>query len=206
MSRLYAVDASVAAIAADFAAEAKDGLTVPSATIEGGTGLVVMEKEGRRLLKSMSWGFPRMTREMRIGGEAPGRLGLVADLTNPMWEQIVVEARYRCLIPLSRFANPNGDPGRKTRSWFSLASEPLVAWGGFCRNTQDFGPVYAGMTMTANAAVEPYNDRMPVLLSPDEHDRWLHGTVQDVIGFQFRPPLVNDRILIDHSDERWRAR
>jgi len=43
--------------------------------------------------------------------------------------------------------------------------EPLVAWAGFCRNLPDVGPVFAGMTMAANDAVMPYNDRMPVLLA-----------------------------------------
>lgn len=64
---------------------------------------------------------------MGLRGEGPGRIGLVADLTNPMWEQVVVDTRYRCLIPLTHFANPNGDPGAKTRTWFSVAGEPLVA-------------------------------------------------------------------------------
>ncbi|WP_176598943.1 MULTISPECIES: hypothetical protein [Sphingobium] len=44
----------------------------------------------------------------------------------------------------------------KTRSWFSVSDRSMLAWAGFCRNVPDYGPVYAGMTMTANAAVEPY--------------------------------------------------
>src|SRR3546814_10077765 len=93
--------------------------------------------------------------EMRLRGDPPGRIGLVADLTNPMWETLVVESRYRCLIPLTHFANPNGTPGEKTRSWFSLEGQPIVAWSGFCKNTAEFGPVYAGMTMEANGAAMP---------------------------------------------------
>src|SRR3546814_3379592 len=75
------------------------------------------------MLGQMLWGFPRLTREMRLRGDPPGRIGLVADLTNPMWETLVVESRYRCLIPLTHFANPNGTPGEKTRSWFSLEGQ-----------------------------------------------------------------------------------
>src|SRR3546814_20328207 len=80
------------------------------------------------MLGQMLWGFPRLTREMRLRGDPPGRIGLVADLTNPMWETLVVESRYRCLIPLTHFANPNGTPGEKTRSWFSLEGQTIVAW------------------------------------------------------------------------------
>ncbi|WP_246642862.1 hypothetical protein [Rhizobium laguerreae] len=61
-----------------------------------------------RLLKSIPWGFPRQTRDMRREGEPPGRIGLVADLTNPLWDRIVVDPRYRCLIPLTHFANIRG--------------------------------------------------------------------------------------------------
>src|SRR3546814_9575233 len=80
---------------------------------EGLTGLVIFEKGGRRLLRPVTWGFPRLTREMRERGEPPGRIGLVADLTNPMWEEMVVEPRYRCLIALTHFGNPDGTPGAK---------------------------------------------------------------------------------------------
>lgn len=205
MSRLYTVMAGVAEISAQFGAEVPAATSVPAETIEGNLGLVVLENGGRRLLKLLSWGFPRLTTEMRLRGDPPGRIGLVADLTNPLWEQLVVEPCYRCLIPLTHFANPNGDPGEKTRSWFSVKGEPLLAWAGFCRNTPEFGPVYAGMTMTANAAVEPYNDRMPVLLAPDEYDRWLHGSIQDVIAFQFRPPIAAERMVLEHTDDRWKS-
>lgn len=59
------------------------------------------------------------------------------------------------------------------------------------------------MTTEANEAIPPTNDRMPVLLEPHEHDRWLHGSIQDVIGFQFRKPFAWDRMLVERTDDRW---
>ncbi|HEX4693620.1 SOS response-associated peptidase family protein [Sphingomonas sp.] len=205
MSRLYTAMAGLVEIAEHFGADMPAPVAVPTEVIEGNPGLVVLQGRDRRLLKNMSWGFPRLTREMRLHGDPPGRIGLVADLTNPMWEHMVVEPRYRCLIPLTHFANPDGEPGEKTRTWFSVKDEPLVAWAGFCRNTPEFGPVYAGMTMTANGMVEPYNDRMPVLLARDEYDRWLHGSIQDVIAFQFRPPIADDGMAILNTQDRWKS-
>ena len=205
MARLYALNASAADVAADFGVFDPPAVQVPSETIEGSPGLVILEKDGRPLLKPMSWGFPRLTREMRLRGDPRGRIGLVADLTNPMWEQLVTDPRYRCLIPLTHFANPNGEPGEKTRSWFSVQDIPIVAWAGFCRNTPEFGPVYAGMTMTANALVMPYNDRMPVLLEPADYARWLHGSIQDVIAFQFAAPMAAQRMTLEHTEDRWRS-
>ncbi len=39
----------------------------------------------------------------------------VADLTNPMWDKMVPDPRYRCLIPVTAFAQPEGPSGRMTR-------------------------------------------------------------------------------------------
>ncbi len=61
------------------------------------------------------------------------------------------------------------------------------------------------MTMTANELVRPFNDRMPVLLKPDEYDRWLHGSIQDVIAFQFRDPMPSEDFEILHTRDRWQS-
>ncbi len=205
MSRLYTLAATATDVADHFGTGGDADMAAPSETIEACPGLVVLEANGRRILRQMLWGFPRLTREMRLRGDPPGRIGLVADLTNPMWETLVVEQKYRCLIPLTHFANPSGTPGEKTRSWFSLEGQPIMAWAGFCKNTAEFGPVYAGMTMDANDAVMPYNDRMPVLIEPHEYERWLHGTIKDVLGFQFRAPPPPARFTIEHTDDLWRS-
>lgn len=205
MSRLHAVMAGVEEIACHFDAEPSDALSPPYEVIEGCPHLVAIENQGRRMLKRLSWGFPRLTREMRLSGDPPGRVGLVADLTNPMWEQIVVDPRYRCLIPLTHFGNPDGPPGAMTRTWFSVRDQSIACWAGFCRNTPEFGPVYAGMTMDANAAVMPTNDRMPVLLEPHEYAMWLHGSISDVIEFQFRAPFAAERMEVLKTEHLWRS-
>ena len=205
MSRLHTILASLPDIAAHFGVKPVPQVEHADEMIEGNRGLVVRERHGRRVLQTMTWGFSRHTKVMRDAGEPVGRIGLVADLTNPMWEQIVVDPRYRCLIVLTHFANPDGHQGEKTRTWYALADESIMAWAGFCRNTPEFGPVYAGMTMTANEVVGETNERMPVLLDPSEYDRWLHGSIRDVIEFQFREPIAANRMAVIRTDDLWRS-
>jgi putative SOS response-associated peptidase YedK len=205
VSRLHRIDSSASAVAEFFGAELGACREPDDEIVEGRLGLVVIEAEGRRLLKRLTWGFPRSTVEMRARGLGPERLGLVADLTNPMWSGTAVETRYRCLIAISAFANPAGPRGGKTRTWFSVNGRSLVAWAGFCRNTSAFGPVHAGMTMPANDAVRPTNDRMPVLLEDGEWDRWLRGSVEDVIAFQFRAPIASSRMHVHPTSQLWRS-
>lgn len=205
MSRLHTILADTIHVARHFGVDPVPQVEHAEEMVEGNRGLVVRESHGRRVLQTMTWGFPRQDREMRERGERPERIGLVADLTNPLWEQTIVDPRYRCLIVLTHFANPDGQQGARTRTWYSLKDQPIMAWAGFCRNTPEFGPIYAGMTMEANAAVADTNERMPVLLDPGEYDWWLHGSIRDVIGFQFRPPVPAERIVVRRTDDPWRS-
>lgn len=204
MSRLHTLIASPDALARHFSADLADTLEIPRETIEALPGVVVIEHHGRRRIGNMIWGFPRHTREMRERGDPPGRIGLVADLTNPLWDKVIVQPRQRCLIALSHFANPDGVEGEKTRTWFSVYGHAIAAWAGIWRMTDD-GPIYAGLTMEANAAIPPTNDRMPVLLDPQDYDRWLNGSIEDVIGFQFRPPFPAERMVVERTTGRWRS-
>lgn len=99
MSRLHAVMASVEEMARHFEAEPSDALVPPYEVIEGNPNLVVIESRGRKLLKRATWGFPRLTREMRERGDPPGRIGLVADLTNRCgirwWSIPAIAASFR---------------------------------------------------------------------------------------------------------------
>lgn len=201
MSRLHAQRISAEDAGAYLDAILASDMDMAPQVSEGGRAVVMFEIERRRVLREMRWGFPRVAQGM----DEPGIIGLVADLTNPLWEETVVDPKYRCVIPITHFGNPDGEPGRKTRTWFSLRSEPLMLWAGFCRNIPGSGPVYAGMTMEANAAVPPTNDRMPALIERDEIGQWLNGSIQDVIGFQFRRPFSSTRFDVTRTTDLWRS-
>lgn len=199
MSRLYANLKSPLEVAEHFGVVRPVLDPYPKTTVEGDPGVVIFEKDGERRMRVMTWGFPRKARS------GPDKIGLVADLTNPMWDTTAADPRYRCLIPITHFANPAGDLGSKTRTWFSVTGEPLFAWGGFCRNTPELGPVFAGMTMRANELIMPYNDRMPVLVAREEWGHWLHGPIQNIIYFQIRDPFAAERMTMEHTEDLWRS-
>lgn len=151
----------------------------------------------------MTWGFPLPQKSKRTGQPiTPLPVSNVAELAKPMWRGIAPKPRWRCIIPATGFAEAEGEPGRKTRTWFSVMDQPIFAWAGFWRESVEWGPVYTGLMTGCNEAVRPYHDRMPVLLHPDEHDRWLHGDMDDVIGFQARryPPAL---IVVERTSELW---
>jgi putative SOS response-associated peptidase YedK len=203
MCNLYAVRKTVEEVASYFEAEAPKPLDAGADTAKGGRGLIVRAVgNGRRVVQALRWGFPRLTREMRERNAPPEPVNLVANLTSPMWAEMVVDPRYRCLIPVEQFAEPDGLPGKKTRTWFGVKGEPLFAWAGFCRNTDIWGPCYGGMTSDSNDAVKRFNPRMPALLHIEEWDRWLSCHMQGVIGIQFRT-YPADRLTITPSDEPW---
>jgi hypothetical protein len=43
---------------------------------------------------------------------------------------------------------------------------------------------------------------MPVLLLPEDHDRWLHGSLEDVQAFQDRC-FPDDLIVIERTEDPW---
>lgn len=89
--------------------------------------------------------------------------------------------QWRCLFPVTRFAEAEGAKGSKTRIWFNVKDQPVFGWGGLWRMSDEWGPVYSGAIMDCNEAIRPVHDR-----TPDEYDRWLNGRFEDIVAFQER--------------------
>lgn len=169
----------------------------------GGQGLVLREVEGALSLQSMTWGFPRPQKSKKTGLPIkPKPVNNIADLTNFMWRHIAPRPQNRCLIPLTAFAEAEGEPGRMTRTWFSVIDRPLVSWAGMWRDSDEWGPVYSGLMTDCNEAIRSYHDRMPVLLHPEDHERWLHGDLADVESFRDRC-FPDELIVVDRTPDLW---
>lgn len=201
MCNLATVRKSAAEVAAHF------GVVNPVATnatgdiYPGTPGLVVREQDGARVMQSMTWGFPLRLQGMKPDAK-PKPVNNIADLRKNMWIGLARKPQWRCLIPITHFAEAEGPKGAKTRTWFSVKDEPIAAWGGLWRVSDEWGPVYSGAMTDANEAVAPVHDRMPVLLHPTEYDLWLNGSFEDLLAFQQRV-FPADLIEMEKTSELW---
>ena len=206
MCNLYTVRKSAAEVAAHFGVDVPTEFNTPEETLPGYPGMVVREAEGTRVLQSMVWGFPRPMKSKKTGLPIkPKPVNNIADLTNFMWRGIAPKPQWRCLIPVTGFAEAEGEKGSMTRTWFAVKNQPLFAWAGMWRISDEWGAVYSGMMTDCNEAIRPVHDRMPVLLHPDEYDRWLHGSLDDVIAFRDRC-FPDELIEMNRTNELWSRR
>lgn len=44
-----------------------------------------------------------------------------------------------------------------------------------------------------------------MLLDPEEQDLWLHGGIQDIIRFMYRPPFAAERLRVQRTDDAWKS-
>jgi putative SOS response-associated peptidase YedK len=162
----------------------------------GYPGLVFARGE----LRSMTWGFP-----LSLKGKAGQPLkpkpvnNTPADkLGSFMWRYSFAERR--CLIPVTAFAEAEGEKGAKTRTWFSLPDQPVFAVAGIWRDTEEWGSAYS-MTLTeACIHIAGVHDRMPVILRRDEWTDWLDGA-PDAAGLLCRP--YPDAMASERTTDPW---
>lgn len=202
MCNLYTVRKSAAEVAAHFGVSAPiTQFNVPEDVYPGYPGMVVREQDGERHLQSMVWGWPLRLKGMKPESK-PKPVNNVADLNKSMWVGFARKPQWRCIIPLTGFAEAEGAKGSKARTWFSLHDRPIFGWAALWRDSAEWGPVYSGVMTDCNEAIRPVHDRMPVLLHVDEYDRWLHGDFEEIIGFQERS-FPDAMIAIDRTTDPW---
>jgi putative SOS response-associated peptidase YedK len=201
MCNLYTVRKSAFEVARHFGVDDPLQTNAPEEVYPGTPGMVVRDEDGTRVLQSMAWGFPLRLKGMSPTAK-PKPVNNIADLNKPMWKGLASRPRWRCLIPVTAFAEAEGPKGAKTRTWFSVKDQPIFAWAGLWRISDEWGPVYSGVMTDCNEAIRPVHDRMPVLLMPDEYDRWLNGSFDDAVAFQNRC-FPDDLIEMVRTDELW---
>jgi putative SOS response-associated peptidase YedK len=138
--------------------------------------------EGERELVRMRWGlvpawWKRPLKELPATFNARGET--VVD--KPMFRNAF--KTRRCIIPASGFYEWTGAAGSRVPHIFTAADgSPLLAFAGLWdrwRNpeTRDNVQSCTIIVSGASAWMEPYHDRMPVLLGQDQVEPWLSGAM-----------------------------
>lgn len=197
MCNLYGMKASRDEVAAYFKTQnnwrrevevEKDYVAAPAPGKLGNPGYVVRHHEGTRTLDTMRWGFPRPDGKVVVN---------VRNYQSPFWRSALSNRERRCLVPFTRFqewsAAPDPATGKKRPYWFSLPSSPIAAFAGIWRPTEN-DPVYAFLTTGYSDSDDPdaeaaaaaahivgriHPKACPVILQPEEYDRWLTAPWED---------------------------
>lgn len=130
-------------------------------------------------LDAMRWGFPppASTRAPVVN---------VRNLASPFWRTALSVPGRRCLVPVSAYAEWEGEKGAKRQRWFRLIDRELFAFAGLWRPiargeaADGVTAAFAFATTDPNPLTAPVHARlMPVILHAEDHLAWLDGGLAD---------------------------
>lgn len=96
-------------------------------------------------------------------------------LESPMWKKAFLERR--CLIPVSGFYEWSGAKGHKRTHYFTAPDDGYLWMAGIGEENEELGRCYSMLTTEANSLVKPIHNRMPVVLTPSQHEPYLAGEI-----------------------------
>jgi putative SOS response-associated peptidase YedK len=146
----------------------------------GKPGVVIREEAGSRVLDTMSWGFPHNGKPVTN----------VRNYASPFWRSALANPGRRCLVPVTEFqewsVDPMPDTGKKKAFWFKVPSQPIFAFAGIWRPTEAT-PVFSFLTTgydgdpSAHLVGAIHPKACPVVLHPEDYDRWLHADLDEAL-------------------------
>ena len=139
---------------------------------------VVLEQGGERLLNLAKWGLlPSWVKEPDA---------FKASMFNARSESAAEKASFkgplrykRAVIPASGFYEWKRSGTRKTPYYIQLSDGEPIGFAGLYDVWRDELLSCTILTTTPNDLMATLHDRMPVILSPSDYDRWLDPGVTD---------------------------
>jgi putative SOS response-associated peptidase YedK len=157
---------------------------------------VVVERGGKRDLVPMRWSLiPSWWK--KTAKEIPATFNARAETVavKPMFRDAF--KRSRCLIPASGYYEWLPTPTGKQPYYYTARDGSPLTFAGLWDEWKDTatGAPLKSCTMiitNANALAAKVHDRMPVVLQPQDFDRWLAGTT----GTELLKPAPNDYLQV----------
>lgn len=136
--------------------------------------------EGGRKLEMLRWGLiPSWAKDPEIGNRMINARSETAP-EKPSYRKAFKERR--CLIPADGFYEWQKTPGGKQPYYFRMKGGAPFAFAGLWEDWSWDGEEIRSctiLTTTPNTIVGEVHDRMPVILSPEDHDFWLDPEVDE---------------------------
>jgi len=196
MCNLYRLTKAADAVAQLFGAIPQPGANYAEEVYPGYPGLVVAEGT----LRAMTWGFPLTLIGKRGLPLKPKAVNNAREdkLGTAFWRDSFVNRR--CLIPVSTWAEAEGEKGSMTRTWHGLPGGEPFAVAGVWRPTQEWGEAYAMVMVDGCDQMAAIHDRMPTVLRPDQWQTWIDGTPEE--AFALCHPC-EDPLMIERTAQPW---
>ena len=146
---------------------------------------VVINRQGKNLAELMQWGlipaWAAKPRSRLINARAESLF------TRPTWSQAAKQCR--CLIPANGFYEWRMDAGIKQPFYIHLKTKELIAFAGLWNSVEDVEgyeiKTFSIITSKANKKMSEIHDPMPVILKPEDENRWLEPSLdrQEIESF-----------------------
>jgi len=199
MCNLYRMTKNATEVAKLFAVEADQGANVAGELYPGYPGLVIAE--GR--VRAMNWGFPLVLtgRQGQKLKPKPVTNAREDKLLTGFWRDSFVHRR--CLIPVSAWAEAEGEAGQMTRTWYGLPDSEVFTVAGLWRQSDEWGAVYSMVMVDGHPQMADVHDRMPLILSHAAQPYWTEGSADDALALC---RTWEGDLTVDKTSELWATR
>ncbi len=196
MCNLYRMTKGVSEVARLFAVEADPGANFAAEVYPGYPGLVVADGQTR----AMNWGFPLVLTGKQGQKLKPKPVTNAREdkLKTAFWRDSF--QHRRCIVPVTQWAEPQGEAGRMTRSWYSLPDVEVIAVAGLWRQTAEWGLCYTMVMVDSSPQMAEVHDRMPVILRGEDWAQWTEGAPEEAFSLC---RTWEGKLVAEHSGERW---
>jgi putative SOS response-associated peptidase YedK len=196
MCNLYRMTKGTDEVARLFGAIADPGANFAAEVYPGYPGLVIAE--GRA--QAMAWGFPLVLSGKQGQKLRPKPVTNAREdkLNTAFWRDSF--AKRRCLIPVSAWAEAEGEKGRMTRTWYALPGGEPFAVAGLWRPTAEWGQAYTMVMVDASEQMVAVHDRMPVILAPEDWRTWTDGEPDAAFALCRK---WDSELTVTRTGERW---
>lgn len=196
MCNLYRMTKGTAEVANLFKVEGDLSANYPAEVYPGTPGLVIAEGQAR----AMHWGFPLVLTGKQGQKLKPKPVTNAREdkLLTGFWRDSFVQRR--CLVPVSQWAEAEGEKGRMTRTWYGLPGKDVFAVAGLWRASAEWSDVYTLVMVDGHPEMADVHDRMPLILSHAAQACWLEGSADEALALC---RTWKNAITVDRTDARW---